>query len=245
MRPNKQNADYFSHDSWMRDGRRIKALRRQFWLEGYAIWVMLLEVLANSDNFQTQNNDVNFDLLSGDFGADPDKIKGIISFCVRLWLLIEENGYIYSQELIERMRPLLEKRERERQRRIEKQKEKQKPKKPKSRKQADEKMTVAQFEQFWAVYPKKRAKAKAQEKFLELPRNKFDTIMDALHKQKKSDEWTKENGQYIPMPTTYINQGRWEDQLTYNNNKTHDASKTPKTSSTGKVSQSGSADIIL
>jgi hypothetical protein len=36
--------------------------------------------------------------------------------------------------------------------------------------------------------------------------------MAALQWQKKSQQWTKDNGQFIPLPTTYINQTRWLDQ---------------------------------
>lgn len=30
--------------------------------------------------------------------------------------------------------------------------------------------------------------------------------------QKKSEQWTKSNGQFIPNPLTWINQGRWDNE---------------------------------
>ena len=51
-RPIKNNADYFTHDSQMRNHRKIKALRYKFGLIGYAVYNMLLEVLTNAENFK-------------------------------------------------------------------------------------------------------------------------------------------------------------------------------------------------
>ena len=51
-RPKKQYCDYFSHDRDMRNHRKIKALRTKFGVNGYAVWVMILEVLTgNNDNY--------------------------------------------------------------------------------------------------------------------------------------------------------------------------------------------------
>ena len=38
--------------------------------------------------------------------------------------------------------------------------------------------------------------------------------MDAISAQKRSRQWTENNGQYIPNPATWLNQRRWEDELT-------------------------------
>jgi hypothetical protein len=73
------------------------------------------------------------------------------------------------------------------------------------------------FDQFWAAYPKKVKKILAKKKWMQIKPNKelFDCIMAAVQKQKTSIEWAKDGGQYIPHPTTWLNQGRWDDELTY------------------------------
>ena len=40
-----------------------------------------------------------------------------------------------------------------------------------------------------------------------------DSVIEAVERQKRSDQWTRDNGQYIPHPATWLNQGRWEDEL--------------------------------
>ena len=41
-----------------------------------------------------------------------------------------------------------------------------------------------------------------------------DQIVKAVEVQKQSEQWTRENGRFIPNPSTWLNQGRWDDELT-------------------------------
>ncbi len=41
----------------------------------------------------------------------------------------------------------------------------------------------------------------------------FQTIMTAIERQKQSEQWIRDNGQYIPMPSTWLNQRRWNDEM--------------------------------
>ena len=67
------------------------------------------------------------------------------------------------------------------------------------------------FNQFWAIYPKKVDKKGSFRAFKNIPKLKetFPGILQALEIQKQSPQWTKDNGQFIPNPTTYIHQERW------------------------------------
>ena len=38
-------------------------------------------------------------------------------------------------------------------------------------------------------------------------------ILDTIGKFKNSEEWTKENGKYIPHPATWLNAKGWEDEF--------------------------------
>ena len=67
------------------------------------------------------------------------------------------------------------------------------------------------FVEFWAIYPKKVDKKGAFRAFKNIKKLKevFPGIMAALEIQRRSEQWTKANGQFIPNPTTYIHQERW------------------------------------
>ena len=69
------------------------------------------------------------------------------------------------------------------------------------------------FNIFWKLYPNKKAKQTALKAWKKIKPGKelFDRIIEAVERQKTSEDWTKENGKYIPHPATWLNGGRWDD----------------------------------
>ena len=67
------------------------------------------------------------------------------------------------------------------------------------------------FNRFWDAYPKKRDKANAMKSFRKVT-VPVSVLIDAIEKQKKSADWLKENGRFIPYPSTWLNGRRWEDE---------------------------------
>ena len=70
------------------------------------------------------------------------------------------------------------------------------------------------FESFWKVYPRKVGKEKCRNWFKShKPKEELvQKMIEAVEEQKKSKQWS--DPQYIPHPYTWLNQGRWEDELT-------------------------------
>jgi len=71
------------------------------------------------------------------------------------------------------------------------------------------------FDIFWKAYPKKQAKFTATKSWKKLNPNKslVSEIMKGLSNWKASEQWTKDGGKFIPMPSTWLNQHRWEDEF--------------------------------
>ena len=115
-RPKKNNAQYFSHDTTMRNDLKVKALRNKYGVTGYAVWCMLLEVLTDSDNFTYKYDDLSNELLAADFGVEAETLKELIYYAVILQLIEIEDGFITCQNLNSRFKALIDKRERDRQR---------------------------------------------------------------------------------------------------------------------------------
>ena len=69
-----------------------------------------------------------------------------------------------------------------------------------------------EFEQFWRCYPRKEGKQKAREAFRKVDVD-VGVLMDAVEQQKKSEQWRKNSGQFIPHASTWLNGRRWEDQM--------------------------------
>ncbi len=70
----------------------------------------------------------------------------------------------------------------------------------------------AEFGRFWEAYPRKVGKAAARKAFARVQTDPA-VLLDAVMAQRRSAQWTKDGGKYIPNPATWLNQGRWEDQL--------------------------------
>ena len=69
------------------------------------------------------------------------------------------------------------------------------------------------FENFWEIYPKHQDKKKAKQKFLKLCKDekKYQEIMQGL--RNVLPVWAKKDTKYIPMPTTWLNGERWNDEV--------------------------------
>lgn len=71
------------------------------------------------------------------------------------------------------------------------------------------------FDAFWAEYPKKVGKDDARKawKKRKVSQALADQMIAAVRLQRESQQWKRDGGQYIPNPSTWINQGRWQDEV--------------------------------
>lgn len=77
-------------------------------------------------------------------------------------------------------------------------------------------VTAERFDAFWNAYPKKIGKGAAERAFKKIKPSGdlLQKMLDAVEQQRQSDQWRRDNGQYIPNPATWLNQTRWEDEGT-------------------------------
>jgi hypothetical protein len=70
------------------------------------------------------------------------------------------------------------------------------------------------FAAFWAAYPRRVGKDAARKAF---DRRRSDVTLEAvlaaLELQKGSQQWQRDGGRYVPHPATWLNQGRWQDEV--------------------------------
>lgn len=70
------------------------------------------------------------------------------------------------------------------------------------------------FKQFWSIYSKYKpvGKLAASKKFESVIKSTpFDTVMEGLRSQEA--EFSRRDRQYVPNAATWLNQGRWEDEV--------------------------------
>lgn len=94
-------------------------------------------------------------------------------------------------------------------------------------KESIKKITDNGFDKFWSLYPKKCAKQDALKAFRKI--NPDETLLSKITEKLSlfcaSEDWTKDNGKFIPHPASWLNGHRWEDEL---------GSKIPNVQETGK-----------
>lgn len=74
------------------------------------------------------------------------------------------------------------------------------------------------FERVWEAYPRKVGKKAAEVAYNALMNRPkpptVEQLIASIEAHKQTWNWKKEDGQFIPHPTTYLNQDRWKDDLT-------------------------------
>jgi len=70
------------------------------------------------------------------------------------------------------------------------------------------------FDAFWEVYPRRVAKGTAEKAWLKIkPDSELQQkILAAIKAQKRSDQWQREEGRFIPHPATWLKGAQWDDE---------------------------------
>ncbi len=73
------------------------------------------------------------------------------------------------------------------------------------------------FLNFWDSYPKKIGKGKAWEEWEKISPAPSDVLLlemlNKIKSFKQTQQWRKDGGQFIPLPSTWLHQKRWEDEI--------------------------------
>ena len=70
------------------------------------------------------------------------------------------------------------------------------------------------FIDFWNRYPKKKSKGQAEKtlKKIKVDSELFNMIMEGVNRALTSEAWLKDNGKFIPYPSSWLNDKGWEDE---------------------------------
>jgi len=75
--------------------------------------------------------------------------------------------------------------------------------------------TSQKFEVFWKAYPKRKSKGQAEKAFVKLNPDEqlLAAMLATIERAKKSVDWLKDDGKFIPYPATWLNAKGWEDEF--------------------------------
>ncbi len=70
-----------------------------------------------------------------------------------------------------------------------------------------------EFVEFWSAYPKRVSKPQAIRAWRKLSPDAqtVRAILAGVNRDKRSDQWLRDDGRFIPNPSTYLNNARWQD----------------------------------
>jgi len=75
--------------------------------------------------------------------------------------------------------------------------------------------TVCRFDEFWSAYPRKERKKGAQTAWKRHRLDgKADEIIADIERSRGNGKWRGSDLKFCPLPTTYLNGARWEDEWT-------------------------------
>lgn len=235
-RPHKTGLSYFPHDTDAANDGKIHSLVAMFGTDGYAFYFILLENI-----FRTENGRITCGKLCEQagwakaIGISVERFNAILEIALEVGCfdkaVYDAERMLTSNGIQKRIESIVNLRAKDRNRKEvlskdnTKRKRKVKNGKPmeNSRKilENPRKTPVfhvenSDFVDFYNKYPKKkdrRSALKAWEK-LRPDENLIKIIMIALENAKITEDWQKENGKYIPLPATWLNGARWEDEHT-------------------------------
>ncbi|OTS37533.1 replication protein [Acinetobacter baumannii] len=72
------------------------------------------------------------------------------------------------------------------------------------------------FEKFWSAYPTCKRKSDKSGTYKTFTKHEgsfaIETLLSILEKQKSDVSWTKQDGEFIPSPSVWLNQKQWENE---------------------------------
>ena len=109
-RHNKNNDENLSHDNAMSNDPQIKALRIKCGIQGYAIYNMILEFLAQSELSQIELNDLNIEIMACDFDIEEKQMNEVLDYCLKIDLVQLNSNLLRCRQLDKRLEPVFAKR---------------------------------------------------------------------------------------------------------------------------------------
>ena len=81
-------------------------------------------------------------------------------------------------------------------------------------KRREEKSREGAFATFWQAYPRRKSRGQAEKAFAKLNPSEqlLAAILAGIERAKTSEQWTRDDGKFIPYPATWLNAKGWEDE---------------------------------
>lgn len=89
---------FFDHDYSARNDDKILEMRSIYKAEGYGVFWMIIETMA-----ENENGGINTSLIGGlslGYGVAKDWLSAFMKYCIQIELFTENDGFIYSNRML-------------------------------------------------------------------------------------------------------------------------------------------------
>ncbi len=230
-RSKKATVDYFPHSC--NHGKTIHIIESKYGNDGYAFWFKLLELLGSTENhFLDCNDPATWEYLLARTRLTGENATFLLNLLAALDSINEKFWkikIIWSDKFVKNLEAVYERRRINlfttanieaycQQKRYLNGKNvninpQSKVKESKVKESKGE--YYVRFLKFYELYPNKTSKKEAEKSFNKI--NPDDELLKkmltAISWQKQTEKWREKKGKYVPMPSTWLNQERWNDEM--------------------------------
>ena len=104
-----ENTFWFKHDYHARDDKKITRFLMKFGMEGYGIFMALLEDMAKESYTNIKRSDI--DILSHNYSTPINTLEAVINYLIELGIFIENEGkdLFFNKRMVDHKQNRLEK----------------------------------------------------------------------------------------------------------------------------------------
>ncbi|MEK9207888.1 MAG: DUF4373 domain-containing protein [Patescibacteria group bacterium] len=97
-------AGYFRHDMNARNDPKIRALIKKYKMEGYGRFWVIIEMMRETTGYKIKEKRYIYEALAEQMQCSAEELKKFIKDCIEEFeLFTQEDGFFYSESLIQRM----------------------------------------------------------------------------------------------------------------------------------------------
>ena len=229
-RPKKQTVDYFPHTC--NHKKTMYILEQRYGNNGYAFWFKLLETLTETDGHCLDLNDETaWEFLQAKTHLSDSSCTEILNLLGKLQAidneLWENKRMVWCQNFVDGISDVYKNRRVSTPNRPSFYRSKPRSAGVSTGENTQSKVKETKvkeihthlsnsFNSFWESYPKKKSKGDAEKAFAKINPNEelLAAILAKIEQGKKSEDWQKDSGKYIPHPATWLRAKGWEDEDT-------------------------------
>ena len=207
---------WFKHDSDANLDDKLQNLMLDHGLKGYGLYWYCLELIANKFDHTNITLELKHDarIIAKNTGETVKEVEDMMRRMVELDLFSQSQGRIQCLKLGTRFESSSTSNQLTRNviRQLKEKSCRSHDGDMTDKKRIEKNRTEEDFDKFWEVYPKKKSKPIALKAWLKLKPD-IDIVIKSLTIFKRCDQWTKNKGEFIPYPASWLNAEGWNDEV--------------------------------